>query len=34
MIDLGVLSFISILMLEVADKYGPGGIRNLLRGTI
>ena len=32
MIDLGVLSFISILMLEVADKYGPGGIRNLLRG--
>ena len=32
MIDLGVLSFISILMLEVSDKYGPGGIRNLLRG--
>src|SRR5688572_7882869 len=32
MIDLGVLSFISILMLEITDKYGPGGIRNLLRG--
>ena len=33
MIDLGVLSFLSILMLEVTDKYGPGGIRDLLRGT-
>lgn len=32
MIDLGVLSFLSILMLEVTDKYGPGGIRDLLRG--
>lgn len=32
MIDLGVLSFISILMLEVSDKYGPGGLRNLIRG--
>lgn len=32
MIDLGVLSFLSIIMLEVTDKYGPGGIRNLLRG--
>ncbi len=32
MIDLGVLSFISILMLEITDKYGPGGIRDLLRG--
>ncbi|RYG41303.1 MAG: adenylate/guanylate cyclase domain-containing protein [Chitinophagaceae bacterium] len=31
-IDLGVLSFISILILEVTDKYGPGGIGNLLRG--
>ena len=31
-IDLGVLSFLSILMLEVTDKYGPGGIRDLLRG--
>jgi adenylate cyclase len=32
MIDLGVLSFLSILMLEITDKYGPGGIRDLLRG--
>ena len=32
MIDLGVLSFLSILILEITDKYGPGGIRNLLRG--
>ena len=32
MIDLGVLSFISILMLEVSDKYGPGGLRNLIGG--
>ena len=32
MIDLGVLSFISILVLEIADKYGPGGLRNLIRG--
>ena len=32
MIDLGVLSFISILVLEISDKYGPGGLRNLLRG--
>ena len=32
MIDLGVLSFISILALEIADKYGPGGLRNLIRG--
>ena len=32
MVDLGFLSFISILLLEISDKYGPGGIRNLLRG--
>src|SRR5215204_3836032 len=32
MIDLGVLSFISILALEISDKYGPGGLRNLIRG--
>src|SRR5204863_3998799 len=32
MIDLGVLSFISILVLEIADKYGPGGLKNLIRG--
>lgn len=32
MIDLGILSFLSILILEISDKYGPGGIRNLLRG--
>ena len=32
MVDLGLLAFISILILEVTDKYGPGGIRNFLRG--
>lgn len=32
MIDLGLLAFISIVLLEVIDKYGPGGVRNLLRG--
>lgn len=32
MIDLGLLAFISILVLEVSDKYGPGGLRNLIRG--
>lgn len=32
MIDLGILAFISILVLEIADKYGPGGLRNLIRG--
>jgi adenylate cyclase len=32
MIDLGLLSFISILVLEISDKYGPGGLRNLIRG--
>jgi adenylate cyclase len=32
MVDLGVLSFVSILVLEISDKYGPGGLRNLIRG--
>jgi adenylate cyclase len=32
MVDLGVLSFVSILILEISDKYGPGGLRNLIRG--
>jgi adenylate cyclase len=32
MVDLGVLAFLSIMILEISDKYGPGGIRNLLRG--
>ncbi|MDQ3279523.1 MAG: adenylate/guanylate cyclase domain-containing protein, partial [Bacteroidota bacterium] len=32
MIDLGTLSFLSIMILEISDKYGPGGLRNLLRG--
>ena len=32
MIDMGFLAFLSILMLEVSDKYGPGGLRNLIRG--
>jgi adenylate cyclase len=32
MVDLGVLAFISIMILEISDKYGPGGVRNLLRG--
>lgn len=32
MIDMGVLAFLSIMILEITDKYGPGGIRDLLRG--
>jgi adenylate cyclase len=32
MVDLGILAFISILVLEISDKYGPGGLRNLIRG--
>lgn len=32
MIDLGLLAFISILLLEITDKYGPGGFTNLIRG--
>lgn len=32
MIDLGLLAFISMLLLEVIDKYGPGGFTNMIRG--
>jgi adenylate cyclase len=32
MVDLGFLAFFSILVLEISDKYGPGGLRNLIRG--
>ena len=32
MIDFGVLAFVSIMILEITDKYGPGGIKNLLKG--
>lgn len=32
MVDLGLLAFLSILILEISDKYGPGGLRNLIRG--
>ena len=32
MVDMGFLAFLSILMLEISDKYGPGGLRNLIRG--
>ena len=32
LIDLGVLAFLSILIIEINDKYGPGGILDLLRG--
>jgi len=32
MVDMGLLAFVSILILEVSDKYGPGGIQNFLRG--
>lgn len=32
MIDLGVLAFMSMLLLEVIDKYGPGGFTNMIRG--
>lgn len=32
MVDMGLMAFLSILILEISDKYGPGGIRNLLRG--
>lgn len=32
MIDLGLLAFISIILLEITDKYGPGGFTNMLRG--
>lgn len=32
MVDMGFLAFVSILVLEITDKYGPGGLRNLIRG--
>lgn len=32
MVDLGFLAFLSILILEISDKYGPGGLRNLIQG--
>ena len=32
MVDMGFLAFVSILILEISDKYGPGGFRNLIRG--
>lgn len=32
MVDLGLLAFISILLLEITDKYGPGGFTNMIRG--
>jgi len=32
MIDLGLLAFMSMLLLEVIDKYGPGGFSNMIRG--
>lgn len=32
MVDLGFLALLSILFLEISDKYGPGGLRNLIRG--
>jgi adenylate cyclase len=32
MIDLGLLAFMSMLLLEVIDKYGPGGFTNMIRG--
>ncbi|HEY0059297.1 MAG TPA: adenylate/guanylate cyclase domain-containing protein [Flavisolibacter sp.] len=31
-IDLGLMSFMSILLLEVIDKYGPGGFTDMIRG--
>ena len=32
MVDLGLLAFISIILLEITDKYGPGGFTNMIRG--
>ncbi|HVG11915.1 MAG TPA: adenylate/guanylate cyclase domain-containing protein [Flavisolibacter sp.] len=31
-IDLGLMSFMSILLLEIIDKYGPGGFTDMIRG--
>lgn len=33
MVDLGMLAFISILLLEITDKYGPGGFSRMIRGS-
>lgn len=32
MIDLALMAFISIIFLEVTDKYGPGGFMRMMRG--
>ena len=32
MVDLGLLAFMSMLLLEIIDKYGPGGFTNMIRG--
>jgi len=32
MIDLGIMTLLTILILEVTDKYGPGGFWGMLRG--
>jgi adenylate cyclase len=32
MIDLGIMTLLTILILEVTDKYGPGGFWSMLRG--
>jgi adenylate cyclase len=32
MIDLGIMTLLTILTLEITDKYGPGGIWNMMRG--
>jgi len=32
MIDLGILTLLTILIIEVMDKYGPGGFWSMMRG--
>jgi adenylate cyclase len=32
MIDLGIMTLLTILVLEVTDKYGPGGFWSMMRG--
>ncbi len=32
MIDLGIMTLLTILILEVTDKYGPGGFWSMMRG--
>ena len=32
MIDLGIMTLLTILILEVVDKYGPGGFWGMMRG--